>query len=84
MTERITTDWLPEQDLEALLDALTLELLASPDQEVSTHYHRDADRRHDEAETIRRLVAAAESGSALPAASLFKTPGLRAYFARNQ
>ena len=84
MTGRITTGWLPEQDLEALLDALTVELLASSDEGVSTYIPRDADERRDEAGRVRRLIAAAECGSALPAASLFKTPGLRAYLARNQ
>lgn len=84
MTERITTDWLPEHDLEALLDALTQELLASSTHEASQDFHHDADARHGEAETVRRLIAVADAELAVPPASSFKTAGLRAYLARNQ
>ena len=77
------TDWLPSRDLEALLDALTDELLASADHEIPTYFHDDADGRREEVEMVRRLIAGADAGLAVPANSLFKAPGLRAYVARN-
>lgn len=84
MTERTATDWLPARDLEALLDALTDELLAAADHEVSSYVPGSAEERRDEAETVRRLIAAADAELAVPPASLFKAPGLRAYVTRNQ
>ena len=84
MTERISTDWLPEQDLDALLDALTSELLAASEHEISAYVHHDADERQDEIESVRRMIAAADAEAALLPVSLFKAPGLRAYLARNQ
>ncbi len=83
MTRYTFKDWVPERDLQAVLDALADELLAAPDHEVSACFS-DANERRDEVETARRLIAAADAGAAPPPASLFKSPGLRAYLDRNQ
>ena len=84
MSERITTGWLPSQDLTALLDALTEELLASPDHEVPAELHDGADERGEAAGLVRRLIAAADAEAAPLPTSFFKNPGLRAYVTRNQ
>ena len=57
------TDWNPEHDLAALLDALTEELLTAVDHEVAPYLSETGD---GEAEAMRRLVAAADAGFVPP------------------
>jgi len=53
----------PEQELAVLLDTLTGELLRSFDHEVSGYPSEPADQRQDQADAVRRIVAAAEAAS---------------------
>lgn len=76
------TDWNPEHDLAALLDALTAELLTAADHEVTPYLREPGD--DDGAQLVRRLIAAADADFAVLPVSRFTTPGLRAYMTRNQ
>ncbi|MGH7067340.1 MAG: hypothetical protein ACREFO_04525 [Acetobacteraceae bacterium] len=73
------TDWNPEQELVRVLDALTEEILATPDRDVAAWLDRK--RAKGAAREMRRLVAAAESGPiARPAVEFAE----RSYISRNQ
>ena len=58
--------WHPEIDLTRLLDALTDELLDTPDSEVSLVLHRMKDETKDALAQMRRLLAAADGGLVPP------------------
>ncbi|MGD0103934.1 MAG: hypothetical protein ABSC06_07830 [Rhodopila sp.] len=89
MTESRATNWDPEQELAALLDGLTQELLGAFDYEVSGYEvsgypGETADGRQDKAEVVRRLVAAAKARAGGPAVSQFVVPGSRVHDVRNR
>jgi hypothetical protein len=84
MTDRLVTDWDPEQDLAALLDGLTEELLAAANHEIAPYLDEAAEERGEGADAIRRLIGAADASLAALPVSGFVAPGLRAYVSRNQ
>lgn len=59
-------DWTLEQDLAALLDALTAELLAAPDSEVESWLRESGPKGRAAVEAVRRLATAAASDAELP------------------
>lgn len=84
MTQRATTDWDAEQDLAALLDDLTAELLAMPAYDIATWLREAGEAAEDTAEPVRRLVAAADAQPIAPHVSSARASGLRALVARYQ
>lgn len=81
MTKASMTGWHPEQELAALLDALTEEILTMPDRDIAVWPRYQAQEAKDAAQEMRRLVAAAESCPIAPPAVEFIE---RAYIARHQ
>jgi hypothetical protein len=82
MTEKTATCWLPEQDLTALLDALTEELFIVRDEEVAACLRETGAAGRDVVEAMRRLVAAADTGPMLPAVSTHAAAAARAHSSR--
>jgi hypothetical protein len=78
MTEKTTTDWQPEEDLTGLLDALTEELFLVRDDEVAASMREMGEARRDIVRSMRRLVAAADAESMLPALSNHAAAAVRA------
>ncbi len=84
MTERAITDWNAEQDLAALLDALTAELLATPEHELAAWLRETGEPVEATAEPMRRLVAAVDAHCVAPRMATAVDAGLRASIARSQ
>jgi hypothetical protein len=84
MTKRTMTDWNAEQDLAALLDGLTAELLATPERDIAAWLHEAGETTAHTAQPMRRLVAAADAHRIAPHVSIALAAGLRALVARNQ
>jgi hypothetical protein len=84
MTRCAMTDWDAEQDLAALLDALTAELLATPEHEIAAWLRDAGEPVEDSAQPMRRLVAAADATRVPPHVSIVRVAELRASIARNQ
>jgi hypothetical protein len=84
MTERTVTDWNAEQDLAALLDALTAELLATPEHDLAALLRETGASAKAAAETMRRLVAAVDAHCVAPHVATALAAGLRASIARSQ
>jgi hypothetical protein len=80
MTRSRLTDWNPEQDLSVLLDALTEELLAVADRDLTAGIGKE---QQDVVRDMRRLIAAADTDLVVPPASNFAGRTLRAFVARN-
>jgi hypothetical protein len=77
------TDWNPERDLLALLDALAEELLTTSDRDLAAWIGEMGKEPQDIVREMRRLVAAAETDLAVPPVLNFVDRGLRAFVARN-
>jgi len=84
MTERAMTDWNAQQDLTALLDALTAELLATPEHDVAACMRETGKPVEATAEAMRRLVAAVDAHCVAPHVATALAAGLRASIARSQ
>jgi hypothetical protein len=84
MTKPTMTDWDAEQDLAALLDDLTAELLAVPDGDIAAWSHAAGEPVQDTAQAMRRLVAAADANRIAPYMSIVVAAELRVSIARNQ
>ena len=84
MTERAMTDWNAERDLTALLDALTADLLATPEHELAALLRQTGEPVEVAAEAMRRLVAAVDAHCVAPHVATALTAGLRALVARSQ
>ncbi len=84
MTRSGTTNWDPEQELAALLDGLTEELLGAFDHEIIRSLDETDGDRQDKVDAVRRLVARAEGNVGVPPVSRFVAFGSRADVARNQ
>jgi hypothetical protein len=84
MTERTKTDWNAEQDLAALLDALTAELLATPEHDLAALLRAEREPVEAAAEAMRRLVAAVDAHCVAPHVATVRGADLRASIARNQ
>ena len=84
MTERAMTDWNAEQDLAALLDGLTAELLAVPDHDLAVWLNEPGAPVEVTAAPIRRLVAAVDAHCVAPHVATALVAGLRASIARSQ
>jgi hypothetical protein len=84
MTRREKSDWDAEQDLAALLDCLTAELLATPAHEIAAWLREAGVAAEDTALPMRRLVAAADAQCVAPHVSSARAAGLRALVARHQ
>lgn len=56
------TDWHPEQELAALLDALTEEILTMSARDIAVGQLGRREEVREAAQEMRRLVAATESG----------------------
>ena len=84
MTKKIMKDWTPEQDLAALLDALAIELLAAPGDEVSACLYETGAKGRSAIEAVRRLVSVADADLDASPVSNFVVPGLLAHLTRNQ
>jgi hypothetical protein len=84
MIERTITDWDAEQDLAALLDGLTAELLATPTCDIAAWLSAAGEPVQDAVQPMRRLVEAADAGCIPPHASIAVAAGLRVSIARNQ
>ncbi len=84
MIKRVMTDWNAEQDLAALLDALTAELLAAPEHEIAAWLHEAGEPVEASVQPMRRLVASVDAHRIAPHVSSALTAGLRAVMARNQ
>lgn len=84
MTGRAMTDWNAEQDLAALLDALTSELLATPEHDLAALLRETGKPVEVAAEAMRRLVAAVDAHCVAPHVATALAAGLRALVARNQ
>jgi hypothetical protein len=78
------TDWNAEQDLAALLDALTAELLATPKHDIAAWLREAGEPVEVAAQRMRRLVAAADSQCVAPHVATALAAGLRASIARSQ
>jgi hypothetical protein len=83
MTKSNLTDWNPERDLSALLDALTEEILTASDRDLATGIGEMGKESQDMVPEMRRLVAAADTDLAVPPVLNFVDRGLRAFVARN-
>jgi hypothetical protein len=83
MTEGSMTAWSPHRDLEALLDALTEDLLAAPGPEVAVALRAAEAAQAPTIDAMRRAIAAADAGAIGPSVSGFVAPGLRAYVGRS-
>jgi hypothetical protein len=84
MTKTTSTDWNPEQDLTALLDALTQELLTASERDIAAWRNEMGKQAGDMVQQVRRLIVAADADTFVPSISDFVGRGLRAYVARNQ
>ena len=84
MTNPTVTDWDAEQDLAALLDGLTAELLAVPEGDIAAWLRAAGEPVHDTAQPMRRLVAAADANRIAPYMSIVVAAELRMSIARNQ
>ena len=84
MTNPTVTDWDAEQDLAALLDGLTAELLAVPEGDIAALLREAGEPVEASAQSMRRLVAAADAHRIAPHVSSALAAGLRAAMARNQ
>jgi len=84
MKQRAMTDWNAEQDLAALLDGLTAELLAAPEHEIATWLREAGAHTEATAQPMRRLVAAADAQRIAPHVATARADGLRPLIARNQ
>jgi hypothetical protein len=84
MTRRTMTDWNAEQDLAALLDALTAELLDTPKHDIGAWLRETGAQVEVAAQRMRRLVAAADSHCVAPHVATARAAGLRASIARSQ
>jgi len=78
------TDWNAEQDLEALLDGLTAELLAVPNHDLAAWLNQTGEPVEVTAAPIRRLVAAVDAHCVAPHVATALAAGLRASIARSQ
>ncbi len=81
--EPVTTSWDPEKDLTRLLDELTDELMAAPDHEVMPYSEEINGAHHDQADAVRRVIAAADGEFVVLPVSSFIAPGLRTLTTRN-
>jgi hypothetical protein len=84
MIKRVMTDWNAEQDLAALLDGLSAELLATPEHEIAALLRETGEPVEASAQSMRRLVAAADAHRIAPHVSSAPAAGLRAAMARSQ
>ncbi len=84
MTKPTMTDWDAEQDLAALLDGLTAELLAVPEGDIAAWLRAAGEPIDDTAQPMRRLVAAADANRIAPYLSIVVAAELRMTIARNQ
>ena len=84
MTERAITDWNAERDLAALLDALTAELLATPEHELAAWLRETGEPVETTAQPMRRLVAAVDAHRIAPHLATSLADALRVSIARNQ
>jgi hypothetical protein len=84
MTGRAITDWDAEQDLAAMLDALTAELLVVPACDIAALLRQTGEPVEATAESMRRLVAAVDAYRIAPHVWNALAVGLRASIARNQ
>ena len=84
MTKATMTDWDAEQDLAALLDGLSAELLATPDSDIAAWLRAAGEPVEDTAQAMRRLVAAADANRIAPYMSIVVAAELRMSIARNQ
>jgi hypothetical protein len=78
------TDWDAEQDLAALLDGLTAELLATPEHDIAAWLSAAGEPVRDTAQPMRRLVEAADANRIAPYLSIVAAAELRVSIARNQ
>jgi len=78
------TDWNAEQDLAALLDGLTAELLATQEHDIAALSREAGEPVEASAQPMRRLVAAVDAHRIAPHVSSALAAGLRAAMARNQ
>jgi hypothetical protein len=78
------TDWNAEQDLEALLDGLTAELLAVPDHDLAAWLRETGKPLEATAQPMRRLVAAVDAHCVAPHVPTALADVARASIARNQ
>jgi hypothetical protein len=83
MTKGNLTDWNPERDLSVLLDALTEELLTASERDLAAWIGEMGKEPQEMVLETRRLVAAADTGLAVPPVLNFVDRGLRAFVARN-
>lgn len=78
MTRPRMIDWRPDRDLDSLLDALTEELLAAPDRDFVS-----VGPPSDVPDTVRRIIAAAESDICRPHGAASPGSVLRAFISRD-
>jgi hypothetical protein len=84
MTQHVTSDWDAQQDLAALLDGLEAELLAAPEHEIAARLREGGEAAEDTAQSMRRLVAAADAQCVAPHVSSARAAGLGTLVARQQ
>ncbi len=76
--------WSPEQDLAALLDAMSEELLAAPDREVRAALREAGEDPDEAARFMRRLLADADTRAVVPPAADLAARARRVMVARMQ
>jgi hypothetical protein len=84
MTKKTLRDWSPEQELAALLGALSAEVLAASDDEVRACLHAAGAKGRNSIETVRRLASAADVDSDAASVSNFVVAGLPVHLTRSQ
>ena len=84
MTKRIITKWNAEQELAALLDSLTTELLATPEHDIATWLRDAGEVPEVTARPMRRLLSAADAQCLVPQVSHAVIGGVPVAISRNQ
>jgi hypothetical protein len=84
MTKPAATDWYAEQELAALLDGLTAELLATPDYDIATWLRDAGELPEITARPMRRLVSAADAQCVVPQVPSAVVGGVPVAILRNQ
>ncbi len=84
MTKKTAKGWSLEQNLASLIDALTAELLATPDAEVEACLSEAGAKGRSAIAAMRRLLTDIDADAKAPPASSFVAPGMAAHLTRMQ
>jgi hypothetical protein len=77
MTQAPLKSWNPEQELTALLDILSEELLAVPEADLAAWCRETGDRHRDQIAALRNLTMSADTGLGMASVPGGEAPGPR-------